>query len=350
MAAALDFRLVTGFRFRCLPDCGLCCYTRPAVAPGEGERLVQLDPDVPLENSRAGWANIASRPEGGACHFLRDSRCGCHSVRPATCAEFPLVVHASGRVQVSVVLTCPGVDLGTLPLWSEGVPSVQLSTDLAGELAATHQEVLRAESAGEVHQALIIRRQTERRLGRQGRWQPEDEIRGRLRSRLLSLIPSELPLEEEPTEEEELESLPLFYEPGVGRVARRPRAGGLEFLSLREEGGIAAHLGVLAPPGRAPALEPAGAAMLHGYLRYLLERDTTIAAVYLRLLEGDEGLPDQGVENDLREAAGQVLLMATLRRALVSGRRGALSAADIENGVRAVDMDLLDRPATDRRL
>ncbi|MGA7862373.1 MAG: YkgJ family cysteine cluster protein [Thermoplasmata archaeon] len=350
MADLPDFELVAGFRYRCLPGCGLCCYTTPAVAPEERARLIRLDPEVPLLETSEGWAQIASRPGGGACYFLREERCSCHGVRPATCGEFPLTAHVSHRVQVSVVLTCPGVDLSTLARRGEGAPLEPLSSDLHSEVEYLDVEVKHAEMRGQLRWASQRRRSVERRLRRDGSWQSEEEVRARLRPRLDELIPAELPDEQPPDEEEELESLPLFYDPAFGRVAWRPHAGGVEFLSLRETGGVGKHLGVLAPPTRSPGLDRPSRTMLRGYLGYVLERDATISVAYNELLGGEPGLPEQVVAEDLQMIAGQVLRMALLRRALTSDQRGELSGHDVENGIRATDMDILDRPTAGLRL
>lgn len=345
-----DYRLLGGFSFRCLPGCGLCCYTTPAVAPQERPRLVQLDPDVPLHETSAGWAQIASRPRGGACHFLVNERCTCHEVRPATCEEFPLTVHVGSRVQISVVFTCPGVELSGLTREWNADGSDGVSPSLHAEIAAVELELGRARSSGQLRWAGQRRSTIERRLEKKGSWQPEEEIRMRLHPHLANLVPDRIPPEEVPDVEAPLESLPMFFDPKLGRVAVRPHTGGVEFLSLRETGGIARALGVLAPPTQTPPLEVDARELLLGYMSYLLERDATLGAAYEFLLRSEPELPADVVAADLQAIATQVLRMATLRRALVSDRRGALSVHDVENGIRATDMDILDRPSSGLRL
>jgi hypothetical protein len=345
-----DFALVSGFRYRCLPGCGLCCYTTPAVAPGERARLIQLDPTVPLIDTSAGWAQIASRPDGGACHFLRNERCNCHAVRPATCGEFPLSVHVADRVQVSVVLTCPGVDLSTLAERSHGEPVGPISSDLNSEVESVNSEVRSAEATGQLRWASQRRRNVERRLRREGQWQTEHEVRSRLRGRLEDAIPTYLPPEDPPEDEEELESLPMFYDPELGRVAWRTHPGGVEFVELRESGGVGKHFEVLPSPTRSPGFDQPGRDLLLGYLAYVLQRDATIGAAYDTLLQGEVGRPDQIVAEDLGMIAAQVVRLAVLRRALTSGERGELTARNVENGIRATDMDILDRPTAGLRL
>lgn len=348
-SAVPNYDLVAGFRFRCLPGCGLCCYTTPAVAPEERGRLIQFDPETPLIETSDRWAQIASRPNGGACHFLRESRCECHAVRPATCGEFPLTVHVGARVQVSVVLSCPGVELSALVRRAEGSPPGTVSTDLQSEVEFVDRELLQAETRGQLRWASQQHRRVARSMRLSGRWESEDEIRTRLRPRLDTLSLGNRPVED-PPEEVPLESLPLFFDPDFGRVAWRPHPGGVEFLSLRETGGIDRHLGVLPPPLRSPLVNEPARKLLKGYLAYLLERDATIGAAYARSVQVGSGTPGQIVAEDLEGIAAQVLRLAALRRALSSDRRGELSLLDVERGIRATDMDILDRPTVGLRL
>ena len=339
-----DFRLVGGFRFRCVPGCGLCCYATPAVTPAERERLIQLDPDTPLLDTSEGWSQIASRSSGGACYFLRGERCRCHPIRPATCGEFPLTTYVSERVQVSVVLTCPGVDLAGLGNFATGSHRSGISTSLSSEVEFVNREVRSAAERGRLRWASRRRQAVERRLRTRGGWQPEEEIRLHLRRQVDRWIPTDLPPADGPTEAEALETLPMFYDPAFGRVAWRVHSAGMEFFTLHEEGGKARELEVLDTPNRSPGFDPAGQALLRGYLAYLLERDATVGAAYDYLLDAEPQLPELVVVDYLQQAAGQVVRMACLRRALTSDHRGPLTEFDIENGIRATDMDVLDRP------
>jgi Fe-S-cluster containining protein len=350
MSPSTDYQPLAGFRYRCRPGCGLCCYTTPAVAPGERAALIQITPDVPLLPGSNGWSKIGSRPDGGACHFLRDEQCGCHTVRPATCGEFPLTVYVGDRVQVSVVLTCPGVDLSALVRRGEGKSLGPVSTDFRSEIEYVNREVEYAREAGDLRWASQRRRNVERSLRHKGIWQPEEEIRSHLRASLDRLIPEELPQEDPSENEEPLESLPMFYDPDLGRIAWRPHSAGVEFLALRESGGIAKPLEVIAWPTRSPGLDLPARALLLGYLGYVLERDMTMGVAYEYLLESEPALPEELVAEDLALVATQVVRMAVLRRALTSDQRGGLSAHDIENGIRATDMDILDRPTAGLRL
>jgi Fe-S-cluster containining protein len=345
-----DFRLVTGFRYQCLPGCGLCCYTTPAVAPRERGRLIQLDPHVPLMDTDGGWAQIASRPEGGACHFLREQRCACHAERPATCGEFPLTTNVGGRIQVSLVLSCPGVELTPLLRRASGAPLGEMSPDLQSEVRFVREEIRQAERSGQLRWAVQRRRSVERRLRRTGQWQAEEEVRERIRPHLEDFVPLELTPPEVPEEPEPLSSLPMFYDPEFGRVAFRAHPAGIEFVTLRENGGIDRHLGAFNSPTRSPGLDAQARSLLWGYVSYLLDRDAIFGIAYHYLLEGKTGSPESVMAAELRSAADQVIRLAALRRALTSDRRGALNQMDIEKGIRATDMDLLDRPTSGFRL
>jgi hypothetical protein len=274
----------------------------------------------------------------------------CHSARPATCGEFPLTVHVGVQIQVSVVLTCPGVDLSPLKRWEEGGPDETLSPSLRSEIEHVNEAVGQARAAGQLRWAAQRRRSVERRLGRDGCWQTEEEVRDALHDLIDTLIPEVLSDEEPPEAEDPLESLPMFYDPSQGRVAWRPHPGGVEFFSLKETGGIAAHLGVIASPTRSPGLTVPARALLRGYLAYLLDRDATINAAYDYLLNYEPGLPEEAVADDLELIAGQIIRLSSLRRALTSEQRGELSVQDVENGIRATDMDILDRPTAGVRL
>lgn len=293
---------------------------------------------------------IASRSDGGACHFLRGNRCACHPVRPGTCGEFPLTVYVDGRVQVSLVLTCPGVDLSTLYEPATVGAGSEVEDDFRIEVEFLESEIRRAESAGQLRTAFQRRRSTERRLRRMGRWQAEPDVRRRLQPVLDEMIPTELGVQFSGPEEESLESLPMFFDPDAGRVAWRPHAGGMEFFTLRDTGGVDEHLGVVPSPTRSPGLDGLARRLLVGYLTYVLERDATVGAAYSHILRGAREFPEAAVAMDLREIAARVIRLGAVRRSLTTDRRGVLTGPDIESGIRATDMDILDRPATGLRL
>ncbi|HTT15724.1 MAG TPA: YkgJ family cysteine cluster protein, partial [Thermoplasmata archaeon] len=109
----LDVALVQGFSFACRPDCGLCCFASPRISPGEQHALRVVAPQATFVG-RGRDRYLSARPDGGACQFLANLRCGVHAQRPAPCREFPITVHLGERLQASVVLSCPGLDLRRL--------------------------------------------------------------------------------------------------------------------------------------------------------------------------------------------------------------------------------------------
>ncbi len=355
MPDGTDFPLLQGFRYECLPGCGMCCFTSPAVRVSEQPRLLQLDPSAPLVERGDGWSVIASRPNGGACHFLEATRCRCHRVRPATCAEFPLTAHAAGRVQVSLVLGCPGVSLEGLDPWADGVGSGPSAHGLASELATITHEIELASTSGEIARAAqrwsLLERRVQRRTGRAGDGDP----RATLYPISDAVVPTKLSSPEflegvEP--EEALEKLPLAYDTTWGRLSWRPVAGGVEFLALEETGGVRPRREVLPVPTRSPGLETDALRRLKGYLGYVLARDETLGTAYSAYLESDgRGVPlSELLFAQLHATAVQVVRMALLRRSLAGDGHGVLRPGDVDRGIRATDMQLLDAPTAGLRL
>ena len=219
-AVQLDLRLVEGFRFECRPDCGLCCYASPVLGEGELTSLLEIAPSFRPVGSRSD--QVPSRPEGGACIFLRQLRCTVHAARPGPCAEFPLSAHLGYRLQVSVVLSCPGVALSGL---NDRAPTV-------GRLGASFDPSLTTEMAAVTRAAALV---TERdRLRSERDWERALRVRsapGARRGPFLASLLDELrgsppmpgaddlaavPI---PEESEGLERLPMFFDPQFGRVA-----------------------------------------------------------------------------------------------------------------------------------
>lgn len=355
MPDGADFPLLQGFRYECLPGCGMCCFTSPAVRVSEQPRLLQLDPSTPLLERGDGWSVISSRPNGGACHFLESTRCRCHRVRPATCAEFPLTAHASSRVQVSLVLGCPGVSLEGLDTWADGVGSGVPAYGLGSELSTITHEIELASAAGEIARAAQRWKLMQRRVQRRTRRAGDDDPRAALYPIPDAVVPTELSVPEsvEGIETAEaLEQLPLAYDPTWGRLSWRPAAGGVEFLSLEEPGGVGPRREVLPVPTRSPGLNAEALRRLKGYLGYVLARDETLGTAYSAYLESDDrSVPlSELLTTELHATAVQVVRMAHLRRSLAGEGRGVLRPGDIDRGIRATDMQLLDGPTAGLRL
>jgi hypothetical protein len=294
---------------------------------------------------------VGSRPRGGACFFLTSASCRCHSNRPFPCAEFPLTVHVGARVQTSVVLSCPGIALDRLDDWSDGSGVSEPPIGLDAELVRVRDELRSAADRGFLSKASARRQALERRLTRSGLWHAEDDVRRSLRGHLPLPSSDDFPPKDLLPASARLEELPLFHDERHGIVALRRHGGGIELLSLRESGGIDQRLGIYGIPSEPPPMSDDGRRLLRGYLSYCLERDETFGVAYARLLAGLREPLVSLVADDLREIGTQVLTRALWRRELDGTPSGsALARSDVEKGIRATDMDFLDRPTAGLRL
>jgi hypothetical protein len=342
-----DVGLLGGFRYACRPDCGLCCYAEPHVPPSEKGAVVQLVPDAVFVE-RGGEELLSSRPDGGACRLLSQNRCRGHAARPSVCREFPLTAHVGSRVQASVVLTCPGVELSVLSGYDgpeRAGPSVGFDTELRALLGRARAAPRTTFDTGERR-----RRRLARHLDSEGRWELEEDVRASLRHDLPRLGPGDFPVEDPPSAEDGLERLPLLFGGRPGPIALSAALGGWELLELAAGGGVAHSLGVLPPPDRPPALTDAATRLLSGYLRYWLERDQLFGAVHLAMLESTDGPVSEWIRAELARIAA---LTVSRGDVLARARRGPadrLTPEEIGEGIRATDQDLLDRGSWGVRL
>ncbi len=342
----LDVTLLSGFSFACLPGCGLCCFTSPRLDRDDEPRIRAAAPDVSvvfLEGER----RLAARPDGGACQFLNDLRCGVHDARPALCREFPISVHVGSRLQATVVLSCPGLSLQPLRSFAATHPPLRAS-GLDAELASVRRRVTPA-LARTLTEAERRRRRIVRELETQGRWVEEDEVRrqldgGRLIPRTEEYTPNVLP-----EADEGLELLPMYYDGRAGPVALAQGLGGWEVLELSAMGG-ANPVGLAVPPDRPPALDRNAEALLSGYLHYWLARDSFLGAVHLEMLSSGEGTVVDAALDDLHSIGSTVLARGAIRSKLRGEDGNRLSIADVELGIRSTDQDWLDRPTWGSRL
>lgn len=342
----LDLTLLSGFSFACLPGCGLCCFTSPRLDRDDEPRIRALAPEVSIlsvDKER----RLAARPDGGACQFLNDLRCGVHRARPAPCREFPISVHAGIRLQATVVLSCPGLSLQTLPSFA-ATDRPRSFSGLEAELSSVRQRVTPAVGRT-LTEAGRRRRRVMRELETQGRWVEEDRVRRDLSAR--NLIPrlGEYSPDVPPEADGGLEFLPMYYDGRAGPVALAQGLGAWEVLELSAEGG-SSPVGHVVPPDRPPALDGNAEALLSGYLQYWLARDSFLGAVQLEMLSGGEGTVVDAALDDLHSIGSDVLARGAIR-AKLRGEDGArLSVADIELGIRSTDQDWLDRPTWGTRL
>ncbi len=341
-APPLDTAPLDGFSFACQPTCGLCCFAEPQVPTRDLAPLIALLPSVPIVGDGP-TRRVPAWPDGGACRLLDGDRCRAHAARPAPCREYPIVVTVTHRLQATLVLSCPGVDLGRLR--GRSVPAARHPpAGLDRELAAVRARIDRS-----VGGRLRVAARRARTLPRAEPGATE-ELARRLPERLDSLAARWPTLPEPPDPADGLERLPIVHDSGIAPVAFAAGIGGWELLRLLPTGGVDRTLGIVPPPDRMPALAADGRELLVGYLRYWLERDALLSWA---IAAGGDRRPLGATEafgHALEEIAAVVVA-----RADVLGRhrgRGAtpLGFAEVAEGIRASDQDLLDGATAGIRL
>lgn len=340
-AVEIDVGLLDGFRFGCRPGCGLCCYAEPRVRIGERARLVQIVPEVEFIGQGPDRF-VRSRGDGGACELLSENRCRAHTARPHPCREFPLTAHVGERLQATVVLSCPGVDLSALTRRYRG-DETDRSPGFPEELAALRERV-DASTRRRLEEASRRRRKIRRSLEAEGRWEDESEVRRTLEASVPRPSDEDFPVTDPPSAEDGLDRLPLYFDGRAAPVAIAAGLGGWELVELRPDGGVEELLGVVPPPDRLPRVEPDAFGLLDGYLGYWLRRDALFGAVHLAMARSRDGAPVSAwVESELRSIGALVLARADVRARQRRGTVDRLSADDLAEGIRATDQDLLDR-------
>ena len=318
------------------------------MSASEREVLLKIHPETDFVPAAQGFEQIPCRPDGGACVFLAAERCTVRDVRPFPCRSFPVGVHIGGRVQAALVLACPGVSLAPLQGWPNGTRAGPRGLD--EEMRSVTSEMARSPLPALLQEAERRRRGLARRTGMDPetmdgdlRRAVEDELRG-------------LPFEdvaswEPPSAEVGIANLPLFFDPKHGRVALAASAGGWELLAVAEGGGVVERLGTFLPPVEAPSMDADARQLLVGYLRYVLARDHTIWSVYEE--NPDAATPDSLADRllgRLNEVAGTVLRRASVRSREAGVPSDRLGLEQLESGIRATDLELLDRPTLGRVL
>ena len=342
----LDLSLLDGFAFECRPNCGLCCFATPKVDAAERTRLVQLDPNVVFD-SDGSWSGIALHGEGGACGLLTERRCRLHEARPAPCRLFPLHVHLGASAQATLVLSCPGLRWpGVGPAGSTARPRLPPPVGLDPELGYLAERIRSPEA---VQRFEKTRAEAARRRQRASGFEdPGSEEEGRRGLQADPPLPGaeDFPAPDGPAESDRLESLPLFQDPVHGTVAMAWDEGSIELLQLDPLGGISERLGRYLRPERPPRLDEAASARLSWYLALLVRREAYVDSVRMERgrTVGAEGL-EEALVDGLRWDGASVLERAGIR-AMLQGRTGTeLGEPDVCAGIRAIDAELLDRPA-----
>ncbi len=342
----LDTALLDGFSFACRDDCGLCCFAEPRVRAPERAALLRIAPAAPFVE-RDGGSYLASRPDGGACGLLRARRCSAHGARPAPCREFPITVHLGLRLQATLVLSCPGLDLSPLSAARPGPSGGDLG--LGPEVAAVRSRI-DGTTARRIAEADRRRARVARTLRSEGRWVEEERVREELGRDPPTPTADDFPTEDPPTVDDGLDLLPLFFDGREGPVGLAAGSGGWHLLELRAEGGIERTVNVIPPPTEPPRVTAEAADLLRGYLRYWLRRDALFATTHLAMLELDGGNVTEWVAAELRAIGAITLARADVRARSRQGEPGRLTAEDLRDGIRATDSDLLDRPGWGDRL
>jgi Fe-S-cluster containining protein len=122
-ANRLEYRtsFSSGLRFRCLPECGLCCRMyRIPLTESDLVRLKQVvDPEacstIAFEKHGQGGGLPAFMENGkgkGCCYLDEDALCSVYGNRPLYCRTYPLIRDTYEGLEMSVDHTCPGVGEG----------------------------------------------------------------------------------------------------------------------------------------------------------------------------------------------------------------------------------------------
>ncbi len=350
-AADFELGLLQGFAFACRSGCALCCYASPAVTPAERARLVQIRPELPVGPEEDGFALLPTRPNGGACVLLRGDRCTAHAARPFPCRTYPLQAHVGRRLQVTLVLACPGLDLGALATWAAPGGARAGPRGFESELGALAEEGAQAPLLAWMRDASDEERRLLRRIAHHAGPEDPEEVRARLRRTPGGPDPTQQLCLPPPGEDAPLEELPVLFHGQYGRVALRSTdVETYELLGLHENGTPPERLAEIPLPEELPRLDPEAAELLGGYQRYLVDRDHLLWSTYLEMSSGRPGALSDELAANLTEATTEAL-----RRASVLARFGGadgdrLGAEELLAGIRAVDSELLDRPTLGRIL
>jgi Fe-S-cluster containining protein len=340
--ARVDLSGLRGFRFACRPDCGLCCYTSPALRPAERERLVQLDPTLNREEDRLLSLELGQRGEGGSCRLLVDDRCRLHEGRPHPCRTFPVEVHLGPRPQATLVLSCPGLRLDPLGgLGPAGSPGEGFESEL-DELTQAWSD------PGRPSREARARKEVERwftKAARRPGWEADPWLSLGTEVDEVARAPA-LPADDLPEETDGLDLLPIFWD-GPHRIAALAAgADGPEVLRLNPAGGIVDRFGPFAIEEDPLRATDEGARWLAGYLRYALARERYRDGLVMEWVRDriDTAFVEFALA-DLHALAATVLARARLRGLREGRPSGVLDTDQVLDGIRATDADLLDRPS-----
>jgi Fe-S-cluster containining protein len=342
----LGLELLNGFRFECRPDCGLCCFASPAVTKRERAALLAIEPKAPFDRGDGPYSFISPRGEGGACHFLSSQRCRVHPQRPFACREYPLLVHVGVRVQATLVLTCPGVDLSALDAYATGTPPTSPPVGFDAEISTVRAELAASDAGTWAREGRSLLRSASRRWvidppAEPGPVESLPELPGG--------IPPGTAVLELPDPADGVEVRPLVYLAGRGVVSMWSDSAGVGIDRVVESGGETETDGIYRSPAGSISVANDGERRMRGYLAYVARRDLLL---WQRLAAGPSEASDIGVEltEELATLAATVVLRASVLAQAMGRPASGLTAADIDLGIRASDADWLDQPTLGRVL
>ena len=338
--SVLDFGLIEGLAFACRPGCGLCCYGSPAISAAEHARLLTIAPELPTVPSGGNFRLIATRPNGGACALLRSERCSAHAVRPFPCREFPLLVHLGVRAQVSAVLSCPGIDLSTIPPEEPGPRNGTRPVGLDAEITAVREEFASRLAAVRSQRSARSMRAALRKAGVTSG--DVTELQARVASRIPEILRSGESPWLLPHRNAGLETAPMTYFPEIGRVAMLSRGNRGVLLSVAETGGVRAELGEF-PLDSPTRVSGEAAPLLRRYLAYAARRDGLVAGLLMESrIHGVREL-ESALSREIAMISATVAQRGAILRRLAGAPGDELSVGAVEDGIRATDAELVDR-------
>lgn len=113
MALRPEASELSGLALDCPGACAYCCLCPPGLLDGEVDGIVSACEDCAsaLGKDRIGDSEHAVQVQGGrgACAFLADRRCKVYEARPHFCRQYPVMVYAGWRLQLSAIRSCRGL-------------------------------------------------------------------------------------------------------------------------------------------------------------------------------------------------------------------------------------------------
>ncbi len=184
---------------------------------------------------------------------------------------------------------------------------------------------------------------------RAGWWEEPEVVRRSLRPNLERLAQAPGEPHALPSSRDGFEFLPLTFDGRAGPIAFASSGATWSLLELSAEGDRVKRIGTIVPR-ILPMTEGAGQ-LLARYLAYWLERDDLWGMLAESISEDPVPISmNRAAERELRSISADVRLRASALRASRKLPEGPLGADEIAAGIRAADLDLLDRDGWGERL